>query len=265
MLIDFDKIADWEAGLTDALNHVVTDQIIEKIRRTKFEYIEDARDLLFILVNKDLIIDVTINWLSSNNLAAYHGTKLIDSEIESIKRNGLLPLDSIHRITRLQRTLSSHPKWSEISEQLIEEIKNHGERNSAGKREGQVHLTLSRSGLINGFNHYLIFGSEFDLHVALTLLGQEGKQLLANDGKSIIIKLSIPGRLALNAAHPYFSINDVRKRGDVPNIIEHFLKVWSYRLAFPDFQVSNLEVDCGMIFNRVVPANWILDIEIIQE
>jgi len=265
MIIDFDDIASWEAGLTDALNHVVTDQVREKISKTKLEYIEDTRDLLFNLANKDLIIDVTLNWLSSNNIAAYHGTKLIDSEIESIKLNGLIPLESSQRITRLQRALSLHPKWLEVSTQLIEEIKNHGERNSAGKREGQVHLTLSRPGLINRFNHYLLFGSEFDLQVALTLLGQEGKQLLANDGKSIIIKLSIPGRLALNAAHPYFSIDDILERGDVPNIIDHFLKVWSYRLAYPDFHVPNLEVDCGMIFNRVISVDWILYIEIIGD
>ncbi len=43
-----------------------------------------------------------------------------------------------------------------------------------GRREGQVHLTLSPAGLVNGFNHLLCEVAEIAVHIATELLGPEG-------------------------------------------------------------------------------------------
>jgi hypothetical protein len=44
--------------------------------------------------------------------------------------------------------------------QLEETLALFGAANHGGHREGQVHLTISRAGLVQGFNHYLTHGSE---------------------------------------------------------------------------------------------------------
>jgi len=115
--------------------------------------------------------------------------------------------------------------------------------------------------LTNGFNHYITHGAEFDQHVAHALLGSEGKELLQLDGKARVIRFAVPGSIALDAAHPYFSVADLRANGDVPNIVDEFLKAWSYRVAHPGFQTRTLQVDCGLVFRSTVSGSWIREIE----
>ncbi len=229
------------------------------------EYIEDARDLLFNLADRDAIIDATLEWIRSSTVAGYHGTRLTHAEVDSVRAKGLLPLKAEARRDRLVRALSSHPRWRQVADRLDELIQAHGQGARAGRREDQVHLTLSRSGLMSGFNHYLTHGSEFDQHVAHALLGSQGKELLSQDGAPTLIKCAIPGDVALDAAHPFFSIDDLRSRGDVPNLVDEFLKTWSYKLAHPDFQACTLEVDCGMFFCEIVPAGWIIYVKVLED
>jgi hypothetical protein len=136
---------------------------------------------------------------------------------------------------------------------MDEVLADLGQRNRGGHRERQVHLTLSRAGLENGFNHYLTHGAEFDQHAATELLGDAGTALLAKDGKKTIIRAIVAGERALQACHPYLTIDDLRSRGDVPNLVNQLLKAWSYRLAQPSFDPRTLEVDCGFVFREAVP------------
>lgn len=140
-------------------------------------------------------------------------------------------------------------------------IQAHGQGSVAGRREDQCISPYRKQGLTNGFNHYLTHGAEFDQHVAYTLLGAEGNALLATDGEATIVRVAVPGQLALDAAHPFFSIDEMRVRGEVPNLVGDILTAWSYRLARPGFQSRTLKVDCGMIFRSAVSADWILDVE----
>jgi hypothetical protein len=95
-----------------------------------------------------------VAWLQSNEIAGYHGSRLTDEEFHSVKKIGLIPLDAETRRDRLIRALSHHPKWQEVKAKLDETILAYGQGNRAGHREGQVHLTLSKAGLIQSFNHY---------------------------------------------------------------------------------------------------------------
>jgi hypothetical protein len=124
-----------------------------------------------------------------------------------------------------------------------------------------VHLTLSRAGLTDAFNHYLTHGAEFDWHVAAELLGEEGQELLSKDGTPYVIQVAVPGDLALTAAHPHFTVDDMRERGELPNIVHQFLDVWCFRLSRPGYQSRKLRVDCGMVFESAVPAEWIKRID----
>lgn len=261
MVIEFDSIDVWGAQLDDVLRPIVSNSAIKKMRSHKFDYVEDAKEMLFELSERDEIIEAVLVWLQSGSLAAYHGSRLTNEDVAAIERDGLRPLTSASRRERLTRALSPHPRWVDVETRLDSVLEAHGNGERAGRREGQVHLTLSRSGLLNSFNHYLTHGSEFDQHVAENLLGQEGLDLLRHDGKPRVIKVAVPGAEALASAHPFFSIDDLRKRGDLPNLVSNFLDAWSYRLSHPDFQSHTLDVDSGMMFYQVVPKNWIVDIE----
>ena len=262
--IDFDEIDDWSPTLTAILYSYVSKAATQKLSKSAPQYIEDAQELLFELTKRDEIIDAVLAWLRSTEIVGYHGSRLTDAEVVSIQTEGLRPLKAGARRNRLIRALSKHPKWPDVFSQLDLAIQAHGPDGRAGTRENQVHLTLSKAGLVQSFNHYLVFGSEFDQHVAYSLLGEEGIELLAHYGKSRIIKLAVPGNFALTAAHPIFSIDDIRSNGEVPNLVKEFIKSWSFRLAYPMFQSRTLKVDCGMVFRETIPSTWITGIETIN-
>lgn len=264
-MVDFDDIDDWEPGLSAVLSPHLQDSVGPMLQTAAPEYVEDARDLLFDVTDRDAIIDATLTWIRSVKIAGYHGSRLVDEEIVAIRAEGLIPLNAESRRHRLIRALSAHPTWNNVAGQLDATINDHGTGGAAGRREGQVHLTLSRAGLTGCFNHYLTHGSEFDQHVAYALLGENGKQLLACDGKPTVIQVAVPGSLALEAAHPHFGIDDMRAKGDVPNLVDQFLEVWSYRLAYPGFQSRTLKIDCGMVFRSIVPAAWIVAVDTLAE
>jgi hypothetical protein len=66
-------------------------------------------------------------------------------------------------------------------------------QNNSGHREGGVHATISRAGMIKLFSRYLKYGSEFDQVVSQRLLGDEGVELLGGYGSPVIFKIAVPG------------------------------------------------------------------------
>lgn len=262
-LVDFDEIDVWAPSLGGLLCDILPEGFKEDLVSQQPEYVEDAQKLLFDMGDRDAIIDRTLEWLSVNTIVGYHGTRLTPEGVDSVRQCGLRPLDASARRDRIERALSQHPQWNNVGQQLDEALNAHGKGQFAGNREGQVHLTLSRSGLVSCFNHYLVYGSEFDQHVAHSLLGDEGIELLRGDGASTLFRFGVPGARALEAGHIIFSIDDVRRRGDVPNIANEFLKAWSFSLAYPGFNSNTLRVDCGLVFHEPVPADWLLGDEAI--
>lgn len=264
-MLDFDDIDDWAPQLAAALSSHVPDSVERKLVAARLEYIEDARDLLFELTDRELIVDATLSWIRSTTIAGFHGTRLTDAEVDSIRVDGLVPLKAEDRRHRLARALSLHSKWRGVADRLDAAIQVHCQGARAGRREHQVHLTLSRAGLMNRFSHYLKYGSEFDQRVTQALLGSEGMQFLAHDGKARMIQVAVPGTHALDAAHWISSIDSVRTGGDIPNLVDEFLKSWSYRFAHPRFRPCSLRVDCGMVFRSAVLPTWIVDIDTLAD
>ena len=134
-----------------------------------------------------------------------------------------------------------------------------------GNRSGQAHLTLSKAGLTKGFNHYLTHGSEFDQRIAHQLLGDEGVSLLALDGVGYLLEFSVPGGEAIAAANRYISAEEMIERGEAPNIVRDFLKVLSYRVYDSEFSPENMRADCGLVFYRDVPPDWLVSAVAWQE
>ena len=195
--IDFDEIDDWAPPLRSVLKVFLPLDIENILVSRRPEFVEDALDAIFEVSDRNAIIDTTLDWVRCETIVGYHGTRLTPEEIESIRDRGLLQLDASARRIRLTRALSKHPQWRSVSSRLDEALEKHGRGQCAGGRERQVHLTLSRSGLVNSFNHYLSHGSEFDQHVAYYLLGDEGKELLREDGAPTLLKFAVPGDVAL--------------------------------------------------------------------
>lgn len=262
-MVDYDEIDNWKEHVDKVLSSHISENIKQELISYKSQYIEDACDQLFRIADREKIIDAILNWILSTNIIGYHGSRLTDNEVLAIQEDGLIPLHSENRRERLTRALSKHHKWLEVKANLGNSIQKYGQGCYNGKREGQVHITLSRTGLTNSFNHYLRFGSEFDQRLAVDLLGAEGKRLLEQDGIPRLIRLSIPGSDALTASHPYFSVDDLRNKGDLPNLVKEFIIAWAFKINNPSFQSRVLQVDCGMIFYKTIPPSWILNIETI--
>ena len=122
-------------------------------------------------------------------------------------------------------------------------------------------MTLSRRGLVSEFNQYLTHGADIDRHIAFELLGREGVDLLAKDGEARLIKVAVPGHKALEAANPYWGVEECQASNRVPNLICELLGSWSCRLGTPRFQCRSFGLDCGMMFKSTVPSDWIAEIE----
>lgn len=265
MIARFDDIDSWAPSLTEALNPYVSQAVKAAIAAAAPAYVEDALDLLLELTRTDDVTDATMSWLRRGAIAGYHGTRLTDQEVASVRAHGLTPLEAGQRRSRLVRALAPHPRWNEVSPRLDQEIAAYGREAAGGNRENQVHLTLSMAGLTDGFNHYITHGSEFDQCVANALLGSEGVELLRLDGEPRLIEIAVPGDLALLAAHPYFSIEDKRSRGELPNIVTEFLQAWSFRQSRSNYQCRTMGLDCGMIFRSTVSRDWITRIDTLPD
>lgn len=260
-VIIYDDINDWVYALDAALGSTVSGQVRLQLRQAQPEYVEDALNLLLELANRNAVIDATLHWIRSNIIAGYHGSRFMADDVASIRTNGLVPLRTNTRRHQLIRALSPHPRWAEVEPELDRVLADYGPGCRAGNREGQVHLTLSKEGLMRGFNHYLTHGAEFDQHVARELLGSDGIVLLSKNGVPTIVTVSVPGDAALTAANPYSSIENARSNGNVPNLVRAFLNAWSYRVANPGFQTASLKTDCSMVFRGTVPTTWIASID----
>lgn len=263
-MIDFDEIDTWWNDLSLLLGSNVTEEIKEKLKKSNAEYIEDVVNILFCLADREKIIELTKNWLMKNTIVAYHGSRLSDEEILSIKREGIIPLNGEDRIKRISRVLSKDPSWMNMKDKLTESIHAHTKQFIAGKREGQVHATLSRAGLINEFNHYLEYGSEFDQRVVVHLIGKRGLDLLKQDGSPVLIQLAIPGNIALSAAHPFFPMEMIKAKNEIQNIVKEFITAWAYKIKNKTYQSKTANIDCGMVFFDKISPSWIIDMTVIK-
>lgn len=255
-IFDFDDNAEWGPRLWELLRPYLPGDMAQIVKAAEPEFIEDAADVVLAHTDKQVLSAVMTNWLRSQRIRGYHGTRVNADELASIRSDGLLPLRVQQRTERLQRALSQHPRWAEVEHTLPAALELYGPGMCLGRREGQVHLTVSRAGLVDGFNHYLKEGSEFDWHVSHHLLGPEGQALMAADGDSYLIALLVPGDAALLSCNRFGLPTD-----DFPNLVCDLFRVWSHWLGYPDYRASRLKLDCGMVFSDIVPAFWIDRIE----
>ena len=263
-MFDFDHIEAWGPRLCRELSVAVPGDVSQAIASGKPKLVEDARDILLSKVDQTVVLRLVVNWLKLQTIVAYHGSRLTAEEIVDVRRDGLRVLKATDREQRLRTILSAHPRWRTVERSLTEVIDAYGVnwlQNNSGRREGSVHATISRSGLIKSFNRYLKYGSEFDQVVSQRLLEDEGVELLGGYGSPVIFKIAVPGAVAFHAANPCLRELPI----GLPNLVRELLDAWAFWLANPTFSTQTLEVDCGLKFSADVPPEWIIDCEQVAE
>jgi len=261
-MFDFDAIDHWGPSLVGHLAELVPAAAYAGLRSARPKFFEEYRDVLFRTtgVRPGEIIAATAEWLRSQPVIAYHGSRLTWREIEQIKSEGLKPLDTRSRVGRLQTILAQHPDWSGLSSRLcllVDEFGINAAAHGHGLREGSVHAMISRAALLHAFKSYLIYGSEFDQMVVNTLFGQAGLRLMAEYGQAVVIKLQIPGPIAIEAANPFPGVNE-----KIPRPIGDILYGWARWVAGQTVSGADMHVDCGLRFAAPIPPNWIVGHEI---
>ena len=239
---------------------VIPGDVSQAIASGKPKLVEDARDILLSKVDQTVVLRLVVNWLKLQIIVAYHGSRLTAEEIVDVRRDGLRALKATDREQRLRTILSAHPRWPTVERSLTEVVAAYGVnwlQNNSGRREGSVHATISRSGLIKSFNRYLKYGSEFDQVVSQRLLEDEGVELLGGYGSPVIFKIGVPGAVAFHAANPCLPELPI----GLPNLVRELLDAWAFWLANPTFSTQTLEVDCGLKFSADLPPEWIIDCE----
>jgi hypothetical protein len=257
MLLKYDAPEDWQQLFSDELLGLIPADTLERVRRGPHEFVDSPLDLLRQRLGARSLAEPAIEVIRSKEVAAYHGSRLRSSEIRDVMQRGLWPISREQRIARLSRAFRGHPDESRILNE-IPVVVDSLLGGAAGQRTGQVHLTLSAAGLLNGFNHYLAAGSEFDQHAAHRLDGKPGYEWLLSDGEAIVFELAVPGEAALASSNRHFTIQDRLNSGEIPNLASDFLRIWAYRLFDADFNPEVLQTDSGLVFDEALPPEWIL-------
>ena len=143
-MFDLDTIDDWFSPLSKVLTPHLPPDFIERVRKANPRYIEDARDVVLGLGDKDKLVDATLDWIRSETVLAYHGTRLTPAELESVRARGLMPLQALARRERLIGALSSHPSWPQVENQLEGLLQERGPKATCGPTSNRQLRALRR-------------------------------------------------------------------------------------------------------------------------
>lgn len=264
-ILDYDNIDEWSPWFDEIMGEIGPADLIERLHAATPEYIEDARDLVVSMVGRPALVAHLQNALAPYYVRVFHGTRVTEAELASIRRQGLRALIPSERRAALVAVFSKHSDWPEKEPMLdgaIQRFGNGWEKAHTGKREdGSVHVCLSRAGLLHRCNHYLMHGAEVDQHIAMTLFDDNsGLDLLTRARKAHIVSFSARYPDAAVAANPYGF-----PREDLPSLINCFLGAWAYRKAHPKFTVVSQRDLVALRFPAPILANRIERIEAVDD
>lgn len=261
-MINYDKFETWQMSFGELIVRLLGEKAVNDLASSSFEYIEDAGDFVVNHSDIETVSTEIQNWFRAHEFCVFHGTRLLPEEILSVQQKGLLPLVATDREQRLREVLAGHPQWYSVENRLLEVIEDVGPKEKQGGREGQVHFSLSKSGLVNDFDHYLTHGSEFDQRVVHQLFGdRSGFELLNSKTVPVLVHVSFSGEQLIQGAHPYFSYSDLVGMGEIPGIARTFLNAWAFKASNPSFDIEKLRTDCCMMERVATPPERILSIE----
>lgn len=119
---------------------------------------------------------------------------------------------------------------------------------------------------MNGFDHYLTHGSEFDQHVVQRLFGDlSGLQLLNSETVPVLVHVQVSGEELIRGAHPHFSYSEVMDMGEIPGLARTFLNAWAFKATKPSFDIAKLRTDCCLMQRVATSPERILNVEKLGE
>ncbi|MFB9224008.1 hypothetical protein [Paracoccus cavernae] len=261
-MIIYDLFETWDQSFGETIINLVGQSAVDSHRKMTFQYIQDAGDHIANHTDVSTASTAIQSWIAANVFCVYHGTRLLGREIHSIRQDGLRPLIAKDRESRLRAIFHQSPRWSIVKSKLAPAIEDIGSKGKYGSREGQIHFSLSRSGLENDFDHYLNYGSEFDQHVANDLFNdQTGLQLLKSATVPLLLHVQVSGDQLINGAHPIYSYDDIIASEEIPGLARTFLNTWAYKISNPNFDIKKLRTDCCMMLKNTIPPSHIIKIE----
>jgi hypothetical protein len=255
--LDFDAGTTWIPQLRAGLSHLLPDDVDSRLIRAKPEGPWTAQTALCRHVDPAALVAAVRHWLIDQDVLLFHGTRVSEKQLASIRSDGLKLLIAADRFAAISEFLDGHRRWREIAPRLEEAIGYVASR--SGGRVGRVHAGLSRSGMLRACNHYLVEGSEFDHHVAKFLLGEECHEQNRARGRAALVQFRISGAAALAAANPFGEL------GEVPNLVREVIGAMAYAIATRDNDTERLEADCAFVFETNIPSQAIQSIETISD
>lgn len=243
------------------MTQIVPASAISNIRNLAPRFLEDPRNHLFELFGRNYIRRRLAAHLQNCSIKFFHGTRLSQADLESVKRSGLLPLNLADRRQGLIEILKKHPLWDDVSVGFDDALQMYGRKHTLGSREnGCVYACFSRSALLKGCTHYLQNGAEVDDFIGHHLFGNASADEFFNRYRSPYI---ISFDLSFAEAARYSTSFQEQETGE-DIIVDKLLCYWAYSLTTPDFEVGS-QGDCIAIKIRGSIAPDRLDIEAVND
>jgi hypothetical protein len=255
-IFDYDQLDVWGPWFTPIMLDVAGPEIIKAAKDSRPEYLEDARQFFQNEIGLQKLVDELNTRLSAYAVRVYHGTRLGDGELTSVKRHGLRPLTLVDRKDLLIRCFKHHPDWEKERHKLdgiLHRIGPGWEKSGYGKREdGGIHVCLSRAGLLHGANHYLTHGAEVDHHVAYALFENDksAENLLRVRRPARLISFTAPFPEAAGAANPWGFRQD-----EMPSLLSSLFQAWAFSLSHPSFKIANERDSVALRFPGPISAD----------
>jgi hypothetical protein len=262
-IFDYDRIDEWEPWIDGVVFPIAPANLAESIAESEPEFIEDAADTLFEIVDKEELVACLSNRLHDVQVRVYHGTRLSRAELHDIQENGLRSLRLTDRKDLLTEIFSDHPEWLAAKSNLDEVLSQLGPGCKAGLREdGYIHVCFSRRGLLSGCNHYLTHGAEVDGHVASMLFQNKelALKLLQSNREPYLISFLSDFDSAISAANPY-GFN----KSDTPSLMRQIIQSWAFKKYRPEFSSESLQDCTAARFTGPKPAQEIEKYELVSE
>lgn len=258
MVFDYDRFDEWKDEISAIVLDVCGASILEKLKRSRPKYLEDAEAILTADRDSSELCEKILVRLDGSKFRVHHGTRLTETDVQSVRQLGLQPLNLAQRKERIRSFAQNHSRWQSFSHRLDECIERVGVGRAAGNREnGNVYGCFSRNALIRSCDHYVKFGSEAEQHVASCLSrDDEMRSLMSKHRHPYIISFLVGPREAVRASNPY-GVED----GTLPAAIGRFVRGWAYSVVHEDFSTASQRDDFAGSFSGGVPPERIEQIE----
>jgi hypothetical protein len=118
LTIDYDQLDVWGPWFTAIMSDVAGPKIIEAAKSSQPQYVEDARQFFESEIGLQRLVDEFNSRLVPYVVRVYHGTRIGDDELASMKQHGLRPLALVDRRDFLIRCFEHHPDWKQERHKL---------------------------------------------------------------------------------------------------------------------------------------------------